>query len=141
MHEGAWGGAMTLPSPLTGSRSSSFGLWVILNVGIIMVENLSFLHALRLQWVEFQNKFYAGDGYSSRPSPTPQSARWRTTDRYGTCPGERTSRNSYIDASCARRGGKLQRPLACTVAIGDTLVDRECESVPSPIWPSTAAAI
>ena len=46
-----------------------FSVWFILNIGVIMVmENLSsFLHALRLQWVEFQNKFYKGDGYKFMP--------------------------------------------------------------------------
>ena len=35
------------------------------SVGVLMIMSLMecLLHALRLQWVEFQNKFYKGDGY------------------------------------------------------------------------------
>ena len=47
----------------------AYSIWAIISLVVLMaMENLSsFLHALRLQWVEFQNKFYYGDGQKWSP--------------------------------------------------------------------------
>jgi len=46
-----------------------FAIWVGATSGVLLaMDSLEcFLHALRLHWVEFQNKFYHADGYPFKP--------------------------------------------------------------------------
>lgn len=59
--EGGFGGGIIM--------YMSFGVWFSLTLGVLVgMEALgAFLHALRLHWVEFQNKFYVGDGRKFAP--------------------------------------------------------------------------
>jgi V-type H+-transporting ATPase subunit a len=47
----------------------AYVIWMGATIGVLLLMDLMecFLHALRLHWVEFQNKFYKADGYLFMP--------------------------------------------------------------------------
>eukprot|EP00796_Vickermania_ingenoplastis_P009727 gene9727-6815_t len=155
-----WSFAFLLTVDLDGGSGVfvfiGFAIWMAATLGVLLgMESLSaFLHALRLHWVEFNNKFYAADGHPFEPFDLAellkksedypyletseirlQNLFRRSWSSYRFAPTGRILRKSLLCQLCIyARSGTQKRLLALSQSPLRTEIVQRVQQTGSTIW-------